>query len=280
MGSELFAVFYGLASAASWGAGDFSGGFAAKRSSVYMVVILSQLVGAICLIGVALLLAEPFPALDDILYGSVGGIAGVIGLVALYQGLALGRMGIVAPIAAIITAVVPVVFAIFSEGLPAIHQLVGFMVALIAVWLISRGDGQMRLQARHLGLPLVAGLGFGLFFILIDRISEGAVLWPLVAARVAAIALLLVVVSRLRQGQTPAFSRLPVIALAGIFDTGGNAFFALATQAGRLDISAVLGSLYPAATILLAWLILKERLLPQQWAGVTATLAAIILIVS
>jgi drug/metabolite transporter (DMT)-like permease len=280
LNSELSALFFGLASAASWGAGDFNGGLAAKRNNVYTVVIFSQLVGAIFLVGVAILFAEQIASAEDMLTGAGAGLVGAIGLVALYRGLAGGRMGLVAPVAAVVTAIVPVIFGLLLEGLPPVRQLAGFGLALVAVWIISRpGDGA-DFRLRDLSTPCVAGLGFGLFFILIDRVSEGAILWPLVAARIASISMIFVVVRLVRQGQLPGRTQLPVIALAGIFDTGGNAFFALATQMGRLDIAAVLSSLYPATTVLLAHFILQERLSFQQWAGVAVALLAIILIAS
>lgn len=280
LGWELGAIGYGLASAVSWGAGDFCGGLASKRNHVYGVVLLSQMVGALFLVGVALLLAEPFPQPLDLAYGGVAGIGGTIGLAALYRGLAGGRMGMVAPVAAVVTAILPVIVSILVEGAPAILQLVGFGLALVGVWLISARRGKkVEIRGGELGLAVIAGSGFGIFLILIDRVNEGAVLWPLVAARVASISLLVIVVvitSPLEK--LPAAAGLPVIVLAGLFDTGGNAFFALATQTGRLDMAAILSSLYPAVTIALAWLILKERLLPQQWGGVAAALLAIALI--
>lgn len=269
---------YGLASSVSWGAGDFSGGVAAKRSGVYSVVFISQLVGAICLAGLALLFAEPVSTPIDLLYGSGAGIAGMIGLVALYRGLAGGYMGVVAPVAAVVGAVVPVFAGIFFEGLPGLQHIAGFGLALVAIWLLSGGNGEARIRMQDLGLPVVAGLGFGLFFILIDRVSDGAVFWPLVAARLASIALLFLFVLLTRQTIKPNVRQLPIIALAGLFDSGGNAFFALAAQLGRLDISAVLSSLYPASTVILAWFILKERLARRQWAGVVAALIAVVII--
>ena len=134
------------------------------------------------------------------------------------------------------------------------------------------------LQMRQLGLPAIGGLGFAGFFICIDQVSEGAVFWPIFVARCTAmlfLALIILVAQRL--WQRPSSRRVPVIIMAGVFDTAGNAFFALAADAGRLDMAAVLASLYPMTTVLLAWLILHERLDRQQWSGVIAALVAVVL---
>ncbi len=278
MGSEFLAIAFGLASAASWGSGDFSGGLASRRSSVYSVVIISQLIGAVFLVTLAFSLGENIPSADNLILGGIAGVSGAIGLVALYLGLASGRMGAVAPVTAMVAAAIPVLFSLLTEGLPAISQLVGFGMGLIAVWLLSSGGDGGAIQARELGLALTAGLGFGLFFILIDQVSQSAVFWPLVAARMASLSFLIILTIVRRGWERPARKQLSPIALAGIFDTGGNTFFVLATRMGRLDIAAVLSSLYPAATVLLAWLILKERLMPQQWLGVAAALVALVLI--
>jgi drug/metabolite transporter (DMT)-like permease len=279
-GSEALAVVYGLASAASWGAGDFTGGFASKRSSVYSVIVISQLVGALFLVGLTFALAESMPSLDNLILGGIAGLSGAIGLVALYTGLARGRMAIVAPFTAVVAAFFPVIVGIVSEGLPAPRQLVGFGAALIAIWFLSQAGNGSALRLNELALPFLAGLGFGLFYILIDRVSQAAILWPLVAARVASISMLSLLIAVRRQAKAPPTNQLFIVALAGALDAGGNAFFALATQVGRLDISAVLASLYPAATVLLAWFILKERLVRQQWLGVVAALIALVLIAS
>jgi drug/metabolite transporter (DMT)-like permease len=278
--SGALAVVYGLASAASWGAADFTGGFASKRSNVYSVIIASQLVGALFLTGLAFALAESIPSLDNWILGGVAGISGALGLVALYTGLARGRMGIVAPVTAIVAASFPVIVGILSEGLPAPRRLAGFGIALIAIWFLSGAGNGAVTQLSELALPTVAGLGFGLFYIFIDRVSHSGILWPLVAARIASISMLSMIITLRRQRGAPAANQFLLIAFVGALDAGGNAFFALATQVGRLDISAVLASLYPAATVLLAWLILKERLVHQQWLGVIAALIALVLIAS
>lgn len=280
MGQELAAVFFGLAAAASWGAGDFGGGVATKRSPVYVVVLLSHIVGLVGLFLLIGLSGEPLPAAGNLWIGALGGIAGAVGVAALYTGLSQGRMGIVAPLTAVITAVVPVLFGLFSEGLPTTQQLAGFMVALLAVWLIANdnGAGFTGLNWQDFRLPIIAGLGFGLFFISIDQVSDNAILWPLAAARVASIGFMLILVLISRQRGVPARGQLAVIALVGVSDTAGNAFFALATSLGRLDIAAILSSLYPAVTILLAHFLLDENISRQQWMGIAAALAAVVLI--
>jgi drug/metabolite transporter (DMT)-like permease len=280
---ELLAVAYGLASAAVWGAGDFSGGLATKRGNVTVVVTLSQLVGLVCLLALALLLEGALPPARDLFFGALAGLAGVVGILALYTGLARGRMGVVAPVAAVLTAAIPVIVGITVDGLPSILALAGFGLALTAVWLLSGGGNADGIRRDELGLSLLAGLGFALFFVFIDQISVGVVFWPLVAARLTSIPLLLVFVLGSRQRASARWealprSLLPIIALSGLLDSGGNYFFVLATQSGRLDIAAVLASLYPASTVLLARLILKETLGPRQWLGVAVALVALVLI--
>jgi drug/metabolite transporter (DMT)-like permease len=275
----LGSVLLGLASAVSWGAGDFSGGLASRRGDVYGVVLISQAVGLGLLAGLALLLAEPLPPTADLLWAAGAGLAGGLGLLALYRGLALGRMGVVAPVGAVVSAAIPALFGLWIEGLPPALRLAGFGLALVAVWLVSRPENGGPVRRRELGLPLLAGLGFGFFLIVVDRLSETAVLWPLAAARLASVAMLAATV--LARGRAlPAAGVLPLILLVGLFDTGGNAFYALAAQAGRLDVAAVLSSLYPAITVLLARSILQERVSGRQWWGVVAALAAVVLIAS
>ncbi|MFW9991691.1 MAG: EamA family transporter [Candidatus Odinarchaeota archaeon] len=280
MDSEVSAVFFGLAAATCWGAGDFSGGFATKRSNVYTVIIISQIIGMTFLVVLALILSERFPSLVDAFWGCMAGLCGGIGLVALYRGLSLGHMGIVAPISAVVTAIVPVIVGLSIEGLPAIQQLVGFGIALIAIWFISRTDEETEIQIRYLGLPILAGLGFGFFQVFIDRTSEGSVLWPLVAVRIASMSMLFLVTAFTKQIQVPNTDKLPLIALAGIFDSGGNIFFVLAAEAGRLDIAAILSSLSPAGTVLLSWLILKEKITGRQLFGILIAVIAVSLIAS
>ncbi|MFZ0243847.1 MAG: DMT family transporter [Desulfobacterales bacterium] len=277
-GTEVLALLCGLCSAIAWGAGDFSGGLATKRGNVLLVVLWSQLAGALVLVALALALTDDFPRYPYLLYGAAAGIAGVFGLAALYRGLALGRMGVVAPISAVTAAVIPIAFAAYSEGLPDVAQLLGFGLATLSILALSYSRGTTRIQALELGHAVVAGLGFGLFFIFIDRVSSQSVLWPLVAARGASIPCLLLLVHLRGEFRWPAKNQIGLLALIGLFDAAGNTFFALATRMGRLDIAAILSSLYPAATVMLAWVILKEHLTRTQWTGVVIAAASLVLI--
>jgi drug/metabolite transporter (DMT)-like permease len=270
-------VAFALAASLSWGAGDFSGGFASRRAQVLSVVAGAYAVGLMMLIALALIWSEQFPTTLDLIWGSVAGLSGAVGLVAFYQALAVGRMGIVAPIAGMLSAAVPVLFAAAFEGLPGPLQLIGFVLALIAVGLIS-GLGVVKGRPEGLGLALLAGLGFGSFFILISRVSHGAVFWPLAAARLSSLLFLLAILLIRRRKVLPETSVWPVVFLAGALDVAGNVFFVLATHAGRLDVAAVLSSLYPAVTVLLATIILKERVTRLQSIGIFVALVAIPLI--
>jgi len=280
MGTELGALFYSLSASLSWGAADFSGGIATKNNNVYSVVIVSQVIGLLLLLALSLLSHETLTSFSTILWGILGGCAGSLGIAALYQGLASGRMSVVAPLAALVSGVLPVFVGMMLEGLPTPLQFIGFAFALVAVWLTSSSHDGMHIQWKDLLLPVAAGMGFGLFFVAIDQMSSDAIYLPLVVARLASIGLLtfIAVVIRRKRIQRPTTRQLPVVAAAGILDTAGNMFFAFATVSGRLDIASVLGSLYPAVTVLLAWLILKEAINRQQWIGVLAALLAVILI--
>ncbi|MDJ0722550.1 MAG: EamA family transporter [Desulfobacterales bacterium] len=275
---EALTIAFGLGSAVAWGAGDFSGGFATKRHPVLDVLFISQLIGGGLLVGLALLLAEPFPSRADLTTGALAGLFGTLGLACLYRGLASGRMGLVAPLSAVVTALVPVVFAFFHEGAPGVLQFAGFGAALVAVWCLAASRAAGRIQRREILLSLAAGGGFGLFFIFIDQASRETILWPLAAARCASLTMIGAILTVRRRRLRASGPQLAIIALAGVLDMAGNAFFALAAQMGRLDVAAVLSSLYPLSTVLLARVLLNERLHRHQWAGVAAALAAMIMI--
>ncbi len=273
----LAAVLYGLISAVSWGIGDFSGGLASRRSSTFSVVLLGYILGGALLWSCALLFGEPFPQAIDLVYGWLGGFSGLIGLLALYHGIAHGRTSVVAPVSAVAGATAPVLVSSWLEGLPGPAAAVGILMGILGVWFVSRAETGQRLASRDLRLGTLAGLGFSGFFIFLDRVSAGIIFWPLVFARWSLVPLIWLAARLWAQSPLPRRHALLPISLAAAFDAGGNVFFVLAAQTGRLDIAAVLSSLYTAVTVLLSAIILGERITAIQWAGVAAAIGAVIL---
>lgn len=277
MDSPFLAAIFALSAAVAWGSGDFTGGLAARRLDAFRSVLIIYSVGLVALVIVAFARAETLPPPADLGWGALSGLSGMIGIGFLFRGFATGRMGVVAPVSAVLATALPVIFNALTEGLPGDLQLVGFGVALVGIWLLSRPD---RLGGRPMGLGMgvVAGLGFGGFFIALGQIGEDAVFWPLVAGRLVACAVM-VAFALARQRSVPLrHAPLGLLALAGVLDIAGNLFFLLAIQNGRLDITAVLGSLYPAVTAILARLTIKEHMTRLQMIGVGAAVMAIVLI--
>lgn len=270
-------IALGLTAALVWGAGDFSGGIASKRTRPLHVVIVAHLFSMVLLLGVALVLREPFPPLRAWLWGGLAGLIGPAGLVLLYQSLASGKMSVAAPVSGVVGAALPVVFAAFRQGLPSLAVLLGFALAMAAIWLVSEG-GSAHFRLADLRLPALAGLAFGVFFIALHLAGDESVIYPLIAVRIVSITSLFLFALFLRQPVTVARETWVPVLMSGFLDTLGNAAYALAAQTGRVDIAAVLGSLYPGVTVLLAWLLLKERINRQQMVGIAAALAAIVLI--
>ena len=270
-------VLFGLLASLSWGSGDFSGGLASRRVHVFSVVLAVYVVGVVLLPVLALAWAEPLPSWRDALWGAVAGLAGTVGLTAFYRSLAIGRMGINAPITSVLAAALPVIFSAISEGLPRPLQMAGFALALLAVALVSRPEKASG-RPEGLGLALLAGLGFGSFFILIGQVSAHAIFWPLTASRIASLIFMIVFMRVRGEALLPKKPVFPLLLIAGTLDVAGNVFFVLATHSGRLDVASILSSLYSAVTILLAAIILRERVSRIQGMGIVLALGAILLI--
>jgi drug/metabolite transporter (DMT)-like permease len=273
----LMPVAYGILAALTWGAGDFSGGVATKRSSAYGVVIFAHIFSIILLIIAALVLREPIPPLTSWLWGGLAGFGGAIGLLLLYTALANGRMSVAAPVSALVAAAIPVIFAMFTEKMPPLLVIAGFLLALAAIWLVS-GGGSAHFNLAELRMPVLAGIAFGFFFTTLHLASFDSVVYPLIAVRIVSISSLSIYSLITRQKITPSRESIIPILSSGLLDTLGNAFYALAAQVGRVDVAAVLSSLYPGSTVLLAWFLLKERIDRWQMVGIVAALAAIVLI--
>lgn len=273
-------AIFALSASLCWGSGDFCGGLASRRAKVASVVIASYTVGFVLLVTLAMIGKEPIPRPADFLWGGLAGLAGVLGLLAFYSALASGKMGIAAPVSAVLTAMLPVLFSAVTSGLPTLLQLGGFGLALVAIGLISRPERAESSEEssgapQGIGLAVLAGCGFGCFFILISRVHPGATFWPLAVARVTSVVLLFIVLRVRRQQILPEMTVAPLILLTGCLDAIGNVFFVLAAHSGRLDVAAILSSFYPAATVLLAAIVLRERVTRIQATGILLVLLAI-----
>jgi drug/metabolite transporter (DMT)-like permease len=290
-------VALGLASAAIWGTSDFVGGIAARRLPSPAVVTLSHSLSLALLVSLALIHRSTWPDTPSAIYGALAGLACGAGVMVLYKALSLGGMGLTAAVSGVLAAVLPVLWAFATEGLPRVPQIAGIVLAAVAIWMIARAPGSASSKQAIL-LGAAAGGSFGCLLILLKLAGRGGVLWPLAWSRLASTTLAVIVtwIGSRRTGEAkrdtkrdaqrdtkprlswPGWAVLGLIAIAGIFDASGNTFYTVATRLGRLDIAAVLSSLYPASTILLAAVLLKERTTRSQTAGMALALVAVVLI--
>ena len=267
-----------MGSALTWGAADFSGGMAAKRGNVYGVVLFSQLVGLFFILAMLGLTREAYPGSASMIFGGIGGLSGALGLLCLYKGLAKSPMAVVAPVSAVVTALLPVLVAIMLHGLPPVLQLAGFIMALVSICLVSWTKQSYAIRQEDMMLPILAGMGFAGFFVGIHYASLNGLVWPLLAAKLGGLGVLSGVLGYRLKGQPLGRPPWTWILVTGILDVAGNGLFILASQAGRLDLASVLASLYPASTVLLAWCVLREKMSRSQWAGLLTTVGALALI--
>jgi drug/metabolite transporter (DMT)-like permease len=276
--ASAFGILAGLASALVWGTGDFVGGAATRRSTPFKVVALSS-VAAVCLmVPVAILSGEPFPSPRTIGWSLAAGVSGALGIAALYRGLAGGAAAIVAPTSAVTAAALPVVAGTIQRSLPTPTDLAGILVGLIGIWLISgTGRAATPANASTVSLGLLAGLGFGGFFVLIAQVDPGAILAPVVLVKVAALTVGVAVLVWRHEG-LPSPRSNPLALVSGVLDTGGNLFFLVSAQAASLAVAAVLASMYPAVTVALSALIFRDRIVRRQLVGVVLCVVAVVLI--
>jgi drug/metabolite transporter (DMT)-like permease len=268
-----------LTASLSWGLGDFLAGLRTRRLPVVTVLVVSQAAGLATIVLVVAVRGAGPPDARHLLYGSLAGVCGAVGLAALYRGLAVGPMSIVAPISAT-AAAVPVVFDLVTGDRPSDAQAVGIALAVAGVVLASRAGAAegRRASAEGVGLALVAAVSFGLLLVLLGEASEGDPYWGTLAMRGTSFSLLVLAALVLRPSFALAERDLPVLLLIGVLDTAGNALFAVATTESLLSVAAVLGQLYPVVTVLLARFVLGERMSRGQGAGVVGAFAGVALI--
>ncbi|UCG84736.1 MAG: EamA family transporter [Gemmatimonadota bacterium] len=267
-----------LAAALAWGAADFTGGLASRRSNPLEVLALSRLSIVVVLAAAAAVTRDPLPTLTATAWAGGAGLSGALGIAALYQGLATERSALVVPTAGVVGAAIPVLFGAIVEGMLPLVQQAGLGIALAGIWLVSGAHRANRAEGRGLLLGALAGIGFGGFFILLGQIESGAVFTPLVVAGGAGLVAASLALAQTRTA-VPVPTRNPAALWAGVMDATGVVCYALAVRWIRLDVAAVLGSLYPAITVLLFRAVLEERVAKTQWLGLAICVVAIALIV-
>jgi len=273
-------VGLGLIAAATWGGSDFAGGIGARRYPALLIVVSGHLVTLVLLLTVCGFGHLPLPHRTEFLEGAIGGLEGALALAAFYQALAMGAMGLTAALTGLLTALVPVLYGLWNEGLPAPFAIAGLLLGCIAIWLIAHAPGHTTPPAA-LWLGAISGAGFGLQLVLLKLAANGGVLWALTSARMGGVA----GVAAILLFAWPRLVNKPVLSgfwwvgiLAGGLDTIGNVGYTLAAHNGRLDIAAMVSSLYPGCTILLAAIILGERASRRQTLGVAVALVSVVLL--
>jgi drug/metabolite transporter (DMT)-like permease len=277
----VFAIALGIMASATWGVADFLGGIQARRMPVVAVVLGSQLAGLVLVAAVVLARGEPLPGGDFAVYAALSSVGGIIGLTSFYKALSIGTMGVVAPLSST-AAVIPVAVGIATGDRPTALQGIGLALALAGVALASREAsdeaGKSGAISAGVGFALISAVGFGCFFLAIDRASDTDVLWAVGVNRTVSVLLLglALLATRPKIGLRPADMR--ILALVGVLDIAANGLFAVAATEGLVSVVAVTASLYPVMTVILARVVLKERLRPVQRFGAIAALAGVALI--
>ncbi len=280
-----------LAAAVLWGGGDFSGGMSVKRAGGSMgaalrVIVLSHSVSLVVLMGLAWGRGDAFPHGALLAWGLVAGATAGVALACFYVALSRGAMGASAALSGLLAAAIPAAVSAGIEGSPGLLQVAGFVVAGVAIWLIAAGENPEAKTADRgtIWLAVVGGVGFGVYFVALRMAGAAGVIWPLATARMGSLTVcsLLIAGMALRggAGERIRLGRAAVAWALGavLLDTSGNLLFIAATRAGRLDVAAVLASLYPASTILLAAWTLRERPTRRQGLGMAVAVAAVVMI--
>jgi len=270
---QVATAVYALAAVLAWGTSDFLGGYATRRANAFLLTTVVN-VGGLLLVGtLASATHAQFPSGRSVAWVLAGGISGGASLAIFYRALSVGRMGLTAPVAAVLSAAIPTIFSMFTERFPGRIAIIGFFLAATGLWLITRAeDGK---TPEGIGLALLAGTGFAGFYLCIRQAGLGSALWIATFTRTGALVITgaIVLLQREFSDITAAGVRWGI--LTGCVDSIGTVLFVRASQSGRLDEAVVLSSLYPAVTVLLARLFLKEHFTRWRFIGLLAALAAV-----
>jgi len=272
--AQYIPAAYSLTAVGVWGTSDFLGGVGARRANAFLFTAIVHISGLVLVGALALMTHAPFPGNASLAWALISGAVGGIGLALFYRSLASGNMGLVAPVAAVLSAAIPSLVTAFAEGFPGYRHLFGFILAGIGVWLISRMEAGVG-RPEGLGMAVLAGIGFAGFYLCIHRAGNGSTLWIATCSRFGALLVTGSIVLFGRHLRAVAAPVLGIAVVAGILDISGSIFFIRAAQIGRLDSAVVLSSLYPAVTVVLARIFLHEHFSRARTIGMVAALAAV-----
>jgi uncharacterized membrane protein len=264
---------YGMAAVFAWGTSDFLGGYATRRANAFLFTTVVNIGGLVLMGTLASSAHATFPSARSAAWVLAGGISGGASLAVFYRALSSGRMGLTAPVAAVLSAAIPAIVSMFTEGLPGKIPILGFILAAAGLWLITRSeDGS---TPEGIGLAVFAGIGFAGFYLCVRQAGDGSALWFAALTRIGGfiVTAMIVLLGWNFRGITAAGVRWAV--LTGCIDSLGTVLFVRACQTGRLDEAVVISSLYPAITVLLARLFLKEHFTRWRFVGLLAALAAV-----
>ena len=270
--AAMCAVTYGLA--------DYSGGRASRSVASTLVTLIGQSVSLVLVVVVVLMIGTPVASAHDLAWGAAAGAAGGFALIAFYRALASGAMTVVAPITAVISAVLPVIVGLSLGERPSGTALAGIVVACLAVALVSGAIGtrHQHTSAGIIALAFAAGIGFGFVFVALARTAADSGLWPLVTARAASVPVVAVIVVATRPGRGAMRSVIWLIVASGVLDMGANFFYLEASHRGLLSIVAVISSMYPVSTVCLAFALDHERVSKTQAVGLAFAATALTLV--
>jgi drug/metabolite transporter (DMT)-like permease len=274
------AILFALLAAAAYGVSDFVGGLASRRIPAITVLLASYPIGTVLMVAALPAYGGPISA-STLSWSLAGGVAGLVGVGLLYTALGQAPMNVISPVTAVMSAVVPIMGGVAQGERPHLLAWLGMLLGLVAVTLISRQPADHPhgpIGWKPLAMAVLAGVGFGAYFICLARTDDDSGMWPVVLSRTVA-ALLLVPLAAAAAG----FVRMPrpvlgLAAMAGVLDAAANLAFLLASRHGLLSLSGVITALYPAGTVLLAVLILKERTGGVQRVGLGVAVAAVVLL--
>jgi drug/metabolite transporter (DMT)-like permease len=278
----MVAVALSLAASWCWGVADFTGGLKTRSLPVPLVLLIVEGIGLVWVLAAIAASGEPLPSARAVTASLVAGAAGVVALGAFYRALAIGTMSVVAPISAT-GVILPVVVGVATGDALSVLVSAGLVITIVGVLLASRelheSEDAAAASRLSLVLALMAALGFGSYFVLSDVAADESILWLLALARVVVVPVLAAIVLAVRAPRPVAGDAMPLV-LAGTLDVAATGLYAVAATKGAISIVSVVGSLYPITTVLLARVVLHERIRRVQAAGVVAAFAGVALIVA